>query len=551
MYTSKVNYRFFNALISIFCLSFLFSCSSKKDGKGGGISNVFSSDYYDAEAFALLAKNQYAALDMADTAIKSKLVSDPDLSLNMRLTYQLSQYQPLWFNQDGLLKDAAQLQQWLVSMADDGLNLDSSRMKTVNYILSKAQSKDSPSTDTLLYWDAYLCQTWLQAGQKLLMGATNMKQVDQDWFANNDTAFYGPQVLWATVGHISARNLDTFRSTIPLYQQVKTALKHWQELAADTQYNAAKKQIQFGILDSNVLLGNTEPRSNDSLTHNQAWLATYQYMHQLRNTTKMDSVTTAALKQTPQAYISQLQLSLERLRALPRVIGAEHVWVTIPLMEVDYSKDKQSLFHSRVVIGKPSRATPTLWAPMTNVLFNPPWGVPPTILKNDVGPGVSRSGPAYLARKGLRAYDAKGNDVTSSVNGSNYKRFAYRQPPGAGNSLGEIKFNLPNKWDIYLHDTPHRENFANRQRALSSGCVRVQNPKILAELLLEDKQYTPEKIDSVISTRKTKLVKIDRNLPVYIVYLTHAMDSTGQHMRYLNDVYKRDAAILAQKSVLQ
>jgi murein L,D-transpeptidase YcbB/YkuD len=177
---------------------------------------------------------------------------------------------------------------------------------------------------------------------------------------------------------------------------------------------------------------------------------------------------------------------------------------------------------------------------MANVVFNPPWGVPPTILKNDIGPGVGRSGSAYLARKGLRAFDSKGRDVTGSVNGSNYKRFSYRQPPGAHNSLGEVKFNLPNRWDIYLHDTPHRENFTNRLRALSSGCVRVQNPKVLAEAILEDRNFTPEKIDSIIETRRTRFEQLKRNLPVYIVYVTVATDSTGNLLRYLNDVYGRD-----------
>jgi murein L,D-transpeptidase YcbB/YkuD len=186
---------------------------------------------------------------------------------------------------------------------------------------------------------------------------------------------------------------------------------------------------------------------------------------------------------------------------------------------------------------------------MANVVFSPPWGVPPTILKNDVLPGITKRGGSYLAKKGLKAYDRKGKQVNASaINSKNYRSYTFRQPPGARNALGEVKFNLPNKWDIYLHDTPHREDFPKRYRAKSSGCVRVERPKDFAKFILaelEGKNFTPEIIDSIIETRHTRFEQLSKKIPVHIIYLTAFEDSNNQHLRLLGDIYHRDAKLIA------
>ena len=114
------------------------------------------------------------------------------------------------------------------------------------------------------------------------------------------------------------------------------------------------------------------------------------------------------------------------------------------------------------------------------------------------------------------------------------------QAPGDRNSLGQVKFNLPNPWSIYLHDTPHKEDFPKFYRAFSSGCIRVHHPKEFAAFLLKDSsQYSRAMIDSICQKRKTIFVPIEKKIDVHIVYLTNALDSTGQVM-YLKDIYKWD-----------
>lgn len=178
---------------------------------------------------------------------------------------------------------------------------------------------------------------------------------------------------------------------------------------------------------------------------------------------------------------------------------------------------------------------------MKHVVVSPPWTVPPTILEKDVLPGVLRRGGGYLARKGLKAVDGNGRPVNpSSITLANYKRFSYTQKPGYNSSLGEIKFNMPNSESVYMHDTPHREDFPKANRALSSGCVRVHKPKEFATFVLNDTgKYSYTKIDSMCKERKTKYIPIGKPMQVYFAYLTAGVDSTGRFM-YPADIYSWD-----------
>lgn len=524
----------------------LLSCSSKP-GEKNVLDTMFSSDFVDMASFKSSISAFNRPVNTADSLFQKNLLQDIDL--NVDYVYQLSGNEPIWFTASGLKKGTEDMTRQLNDLWDEGLNPGTYRIGYLQEMLSRLKNKkETFPVDSIVQWDRALTRAYLNAARDLLLGTREIRKADSLWFARNDTTFDGANYLAATrKQELGFPALDTFRPSVPQYLQMKKAVGQWTALKKDSAYLSLKKQIVLGQQDSVLQqllqkeLSGTTVSENDSLKGITSWIATYQYYHQLKITGKNDSATYKSLTRSPEDYIRHLHMNMDRLRALPRIAGAEHVWVNIPLMEVSYYRDDQVKFHGRVVVGKKSRQTPSLWAPMANVVFNPPWGVPPTILRNDVGPGVTRAGSGYLARKGLRAFDANGKDVTGSVNGANYRRFSYRQPPGAHNSLGEVKFNLPNKWDIYLHDTPHRENFTNRYRALSSGCVRVQNPKLLAEAILEDRKFTAEKIDSIIQTRRTKFEQLKRHLPVYIVYITVAPDSTGNQLRYLDDVYGRDA----------
>ena len=241
---------------------------------------------------------------------------------------------------------------------------------------------------------------------------------------------------------------------------------------------------------------------------------------------------------------------MERIRWMQRQFGDIYLIVDVPQMELFLRKDGANVQHMRVVVGKPERQTPSLFATMANIVINPSWGVPPTILKKDVLPGLRKSGRKYMRKKGLKVYDNDGNVVDPSfINENNYKRYTYKQAPGDDNSLGYVKFNLPNPWDIYLHDTPHRDDFGKRDRFLSSGCIRLQYPKEMAIYILSDmekkKNYTPGRLDSIIATHKTKWEILKTKIPVHIAYLTAYADTTGKHVQFMRDIYFRDDKLIS------
>jgi murein L,D-transpeptidase YcbB/YkuD len=185
---------------------------------------------------------------------------------------------------------------------------------------------------------------------------------------------------------------------------------------------------------------------------------------------------------------------------------------------------------------------------MKYLVFNPTWTVPPTILAKDILPKVAKN-PGYLSEKNIQVLDRNGNPVDpASIDWSSYssRRFPYvlRQNPGHDNSLGRAKFMFPNPYSVYLHDTPSTELFDRTERAFSSGCIRVDDPLKLAELLLDDsQQWSREAIERVIESGKTQTVFLSKPVAVLLLYWT-AEELQDGTVRFRKDIYGRDNQIL-------
>jgi murein L,D-transpeptidase YcbB/YkuD len=191
--------------------------------------------------------------------------------------------------------------------------------------------------------------------------------------------------------------------------------------------------------------------------------------------------------------------------------------------------------------------TPVFRSDMTYVEFNPTWTIPPTILREDTLPAIKKD-PGYLAANDISVIDKTGHKVDpASIDWSAYRKsvpYTLRQDPGPHNALGQVKFIFPNPYFVFMHDTPHRELFARPQRTFSSGCIRVQDPLKLVELVLEDRQhFTREDLQKILNSGRTQRVLLDKPLPVLILYLTAALDPSGR-ARFYRDIYQRDAPVL-------
>ncbi|HXD46186.1 MAG TPA: L,D-transpeptidase family protein [Pseudolabrys sp.] len=235
-----------------------------------------------------------------------------------------------------------------------------------------------------------------------------------------------------------------------------------------------------------------------------------------------------------QNKIDTIVVNMERWRWLPRDLGELHVIVNVPDYTLTLYDRGQVYWHTKIVAGKPGKtATPMTSAEMKFITVNPTWNVPPSIIENEYLPALQED-PDALERIGLKI--EQNPDGTVRI----------YQPPGAGNALGRIRFNFPNKFLVYQHDTPDKYLFARDKRAYSHGCMRVQNPETYAVKLLSlvdaKEHYTEARIEKMYGNNEIN-INFQRPVWVHLTYQTAFVDSDGK-LQFRDDVYGRDARMI-------
>jgi L,D-transpeptidase YcbB len=256
-------------------------------------------------------------------------------------------------------------------------------------------------------------------------------------------------------------------------------------------------------------------------------LKKFQERNGLEPDGKLGNTTLIELNVPADARTRQIAVNLERQRWLTRDMPADRLWVNTANAQLELFRGGQPVFTTRVVVGETDKQTPEFQAHVVSVLYNPPWNIPYGIAQKEIMPLLAED-PNYLER----------HHMTMRENGS------VVQEAGPYSALGRLKFEMPNRFDVYLHDTPQRSYFARSDRRLSHGCVRVQNPRQLASLLLG---IPEEDITKAIDTTVTSRRSLPQQLPVFIVYETAWADPTGA-VQFRRDVYERDLAV-AQRLV--
>ena len=250
------------------------------------------------------------------------------------------------------------------------------------------------------------------------------------------------------------------------------------------------------------------------------------------------------LNVTPAQRAGVLALNIQRLRLLPGDLSTG-IMVNIPAYSLVYYQNGNQVLASRVIVGRPDRKTPMMSSALNNVVVNPPWNVPPTLARKDILPKVWND-PGYLERHGytvMRGWNSKETIDPwqvdwATITPSNLP-FRFQQAPGARNSLGRYKFNMPSSDAIYLHDTPNHNLFQKDTRALSSGCVRVNKASELANMLLQDAGWNDSRISDALKQGDTRYVNIRQNIPVNLYYLTAFVGPDGR-TQYRTDIYNYD-----------
>ncbi len=261
----------------------------------------------------------------------------------------------------------------------------------------------------------------------------------------------------------------------------------------------------------------------------------FQKEHDLKPTGTLTAATIEALNgRQPDRPTDIILANMERWRWMPHDLGKTYVIVNLPDYTLHVMHDGKQVWMTKIVIGKPDKPTPIMSAEMKYITINPTWNVPPSIVNNEYLPALAQD-PTVLERMGLRV--SHNPDGTIHIS----------QPPGDKNALGRIRFNFPNKFLVYQHDTPDKNLFAYAKRAFSHGCMRVFDPPKYAEVLLSlvrpGDDYTEERIKKMYGTNETD-IQFPSFIPVHLTYQTAFVDDAGK-IEFREDIYGRDKVLLA------
>ena len=464
--------------------------------------------------------------------------------------YSLREYAPIWTAAGKLTDSGRGVMARLKDAASEGLNPS-------DYPAPDFTAATTP--DALADADLKLTASVLDYARQAQSGRMHWSQVSGDIQYPEHPTDPSEVLANVTIAKDASAALDGYNPSHKLYRALKAKLAELRGQGdgpaiqiADgpvLKYTPArgKKQDEIAMEDVRVpqlraKLGIAENRND---TRYDATVAEavrkFQASAELRPTGMLDERTIRAINSPKHdRQIDTVIVNMERWRWLPRDLGAPsvgdaYVILNIPDYTLKVMQNGQQVWTTRVVTGQPGvHATPLLTETMKFITVNPTWNVPPSIIYNEYLPALQQD-PTVLQRMGLRL--EYGHDGSIHIS----------QPPGEANALGRIRFNFPNKFLVYQHDTNERHLFAKEDRAFSHGCMRVQNPDQYASILLNitdpNGHYTPERIRSMYGQGEVD-IKFPTPIPVNITYQTAFVDDAGV-LQFRKDVYGRDATMLS------
>ncbi|WP_095060967.1 murein L,D-transpeptidase [Pseudomonas sp. Irchel s3f7] len=469
--------------------------------------------------------------------------------------YMHRHYRAAWTDD----RDVTQLLKSLNDTQIDGLNPADFR------ITELAQAHEAlvaamPSTSQRAMFDMAATRTFITALLQLRRGKVDPSRLDIHW--NFDPAGVDPRedmnTLFAALdAHDVARAFTQAPPQEMIYRDLREGLAKlrqvrsaggWPKVTEGQSLKPGMEGLAVGQLRARLVAGGyLAPGVSKKALYDDNVIAAvkkYQTEQYLGADGVAGAATLAALNVPVEARIDQVRVNMERARWLLYKLQGTFVIVDIAGYKVAMYRDGLPIWRSRVQVGKPVRSTPVFQAEITYITFNPTWTVPPTILKQDVIPKIQND-PGYLAANRIRVLDREGNVLSpSSVDWSNPRGISLRQDAGPDSSLGQVVIRFPNDYAIYLHDTPHRELFAKTVRATSSGCIRVENPLQLVELLFNDPvRWNSAGIQKQLANGRTENIRLPVKVPVLLAYWTVDLSNEGR-VTFKPDIYDYDARVL-------
>jgi murein L,D-transpeptidase YcbB/YkuD len=516
----------------------------------------------DAPHHAQVAKQEQApALSLAETINPSALrslilarISQEPESLRAPLTtvYERFSYDPLW-SEGSRAKKRGKALETVVGFAEaQAISADALLAKLQSVKARALTPEQAAQADIALTIEA------INLAAAFRSGAVARKDLGQSWVMRAETVDPLPDFIAALDSGDISGFYEALPPTNPQYKALTAALQRYRALAAQGGWPTIPegKEILLDQEDARIAVLATRLRAEGYLstastdpTHLDAAIRQFQTRNGLEPDGRIGRGTLAALNISAGTRVAQIAANLERWRHTPRDLGADFIAVNSAATHLDVMRDGKSTLRLRVVAGDKGHATPILSATVTGVTFNPRWEIPASIARKEILPKLKKN-PNYLAENNMVVVDGYEGDPSGQYHDwSQYSAQSFplrlRQRAGSDNSLGLIKLQMTNPYNIYLHDTPAKKYFARDERHLSHGCIRVERPEELAENVLSNTPaWDAETINAAISTGRTQTAALKTPMPVYIFYWT--VFAEGGALNFRNDVYNRDKP-LAEK----
>ena len=475
---------------------------------------------------------------------------EPVAVAEIRAIYAALGNTPLWQLEPRAEERRQALEAALAGAANHGLRADRLHPVSLARLPHPATARDIAARDVLLT-DAALAYT-----SQLRRGAAGIEALGPDWHIAPDAFDPERALIEALRGSQFAAFLASLAPSDPQYAALLAGLRRYRALVAAGGWTAipGRDEVKLDGRDPRLAALRTRLAAEGYLpARRDADIGTlslavraFQAQHGLDADARIGQRTLSALNVSAERRAEQIAANLERWRHLPRQLGPRYIAVNLADQSLDLVQDGASIFHTRVIVGDVRHQSPTIRATVTGVTFNPPWNVPPSIAVREMLPRLKRD-PRYLAANDIVIVGRGANDPFGlrvdwrRMSGQNFP-FRLQQRPGVKNSLGVLKLEMPNPWNVYLHDTPVKQLFARAPRGFSHGCIRVQQPGELARRLLDDPAWDADAIARGMAAGETHTVPLRRPVPVYLLYWTAAADTDGA-VNFRDDLYGRDAPI--------
>lgn len=469
--------------------------------------------------------------------------------------YKERDNQPVWMTEEGFTLCGQEALNTLSSITQDGLD-----PQRYSLLFEQVSQLDFFDWEKSLSVDRALTQAFLDYISIIAGERNNLRAFDKDLYLKEKSI----DEMDILKKGLASKGCEWMRQLAPQhthYQRLKKLLAIYQEKKAAGGWPSLPPNLSLkkGHSDPHVKMLRQQLIAQDMLEKGQedslvfdekvaTALTKFQSSHGLHPTGFLNQETIKELNISVETRMKDIALNLERWRWLPMELGERYIIVNIPAYELYGIHQSQIILKMPIIVGRSYRRTPVFTSVMTAIILNPPWIVPHSIAINDKLPHILKR-PGLLRGNNYRVFTRDGRaevPIESIKWGSLSKNnFPYilRQEPGAHNPLGKIKFNTPNPFSVYLHGTSNPKLFQSRDRAKSSGCIRVESPNTLALFALNgEPKWTLQALQKETLKNTTRSIFLPQPLPVYLTYMTVWVDEKGIP-HFAQDIYRKNESV--------